>query len=211
MTRGVLRVTVNAMMMGPQRNVFLVVALAAVIGGGILVWTMTGSRPVPSNNAVINTPVLNSTINDVVPPTNTTQPPMTNTEGPVNANVNTSTRSNPVTVTVSQATDDPTRYHGQYICLSGYYQSSFEFTAMSAGRKAGSREIIAPYVWTEVMTQVLPTDVVCVDPNNTGEKTCYSRETATICGVFSYSATGGLGHVGAYNYQLQNTTGTATQ
>jgi hypothetical protein len=108
------------------------------------------------------------------------------------ANANTSSPS----LTVLEVTAAASTYHGQLVCISGFYQNSFEFTAF--GTKRPPNQIAPPYIWTQVE---VPTSQLVCEQTQEGERTCTGAITA--CGIFEYSPKPKFGHVGAYQYQLR--------
>jgi hypothetical protein len=100
------------------------------------------------------------------------------------------------TVTV---TSEPLRYHGQSVCIRGFYQQSFEFSAL--GTKRPPESIAPPLIWTEA--KILGQELTC-STTDAGQEVC--RGEVTVCGVFEYSAVPIFGHLGAYQYQLRPTT-----
>ena len=138
----------------------------------------------------------------------------TNTENQANANgttTNDSTNTNAVavnsngslTVTVAQAIEKAAQYDDQQLCLSGWYQSSFEFSAMAEETRLvqGQATLVQPYVWIE--TTIPESDLTCTT-SEIGQKACIGQ--ITTCGTFSYAAPGedGFGHVAAYRYKMES-------
>lgn len=97
------------------------------------------------------------------------------------------------TVTV---TTEPLRYHGQPVCIRGFYQQSFEFSAI--GTKRPPESIAPPFIWTEA--KVLGQQLTCLT-TDAGQQVC--RGEVTICGLFEYSDAPVFGHLGAFQFQLR--------
>ncbi len=138
-----------------------------------------------------NAPSSNSTANSA----NVTT---TNTVNTSNTNTTLVNQPSTTTITVAEAVAHPTQYDGHSICLQGYYQSSFEFSAFGPTANVAARTVNQPYVWAEINE---PSTLDC-QLGVANEKTCFGN--ITVCGTFTYKADGGLGHVGAYTYQIRN-------
>lgn len=122
---------------------------------------------------------------------------------PRNANtiVHTTTAANADStgaVSVAEIVAHPTKYSGRRMCLTGYYQQSFEFTAMSARASTASQTLQPPYVWAELN---VPTGGLDCHIGAASQQSCFGF--VTLCGLFTYKAAAGLGHGGVYRYQLR--------
>lgn len=120
-----------------------------------------------------------------------------NTNAALNTNttVNQNTNSSASTLTVNQVTSNAAQYKGKTVCISGYYQNSFEFSVLGNAPQRGA--VSEPYIW--VTGDVQSPAIVCTKGSE-GEETCIGP--VTTCGGFDYKADGGFGHVGAYKYSL---------
>lgn len=116
-----------------------------------------------------------------------------------NSNIN----SNSVKiVTVAEAIANAAQYDDKELCLAGWYQSSFEFSAMAETHKlSGSRDVLdPPYVWAEAA--VFESGLTCTI-SEAGQETCIGE--IVQCGTFRFAAPGekGFGHVAAYRYAIE--------
>ncbi|MBI3956406.1 MAG: hypothetical protein HY340_00240 [Candidatus Kerfeldbacteria bacterium] len=106
-------------------------------------------------------------------------------------------------VRIEDVIAEPERFHDKVICLSGYYQSSFEFSGLGAALtadNAGGRVLQEPLVWVDV---AVPGGTL--DCSGDGrQQTCSGR--AVPCGQFQYAGDKkiGFGHLGKYRYQIVN-------
>lgn len=180
--------------------VAVAVMVFLVLSGAACTRTVNlNSSTTVNSNLVVNT-AINQAANvnlPVVLPTNA------NTNSHTNTSTTNTNTSGYVTINVTAATGNPTLYDKQKICLRGYYQNSFEFVALSASHNANSRDILSPYIWLDVADSALANiELVCQGGTGNEEKVCYSKDLTSVCGVFHYSATKGLGHTGAYYYSL---------
>ncbi|MBU0598573.1 hypothetical protein KKF61_06335 [Patescibacteria group bacterium] len=109
-------------------------------------------------------------------------------------------------IDVLEAFADPEKYHNQKVCLTGYYQASFEFSAMGATFNEDengftSLEVLPDntnVVWINVATPRYE----CPEYS---DRTKACVQEMTLCGVFKIKGNGevGFGHLGAYQYVLE--------
>ena len=107
-----------------------------------------------------------------------------------------------VTLAVADLLAQANRYNGQQLCVSGYYETTFEFSALSASFHLDDkqrRQIDKPYIWVE--TSVPRTQLQCLEPS----QGLYCFGAVTICGLFEVAPAGdkGFGQLGLYRYQLR--------
>lgn len=132
-----------------------------------------------------------------------------NTAANLNTSANSNTNSSSQSLSISTVTSMPDKYDGQYVCLTGWYQSSFEFTALAESYRlvAGEKVLAAPYVWFEGN---VPASSLTCTTSSAGQQTC--QGVITVCGDFRYAPAGqtGFGHTNAYRYELAAFSPTAT-
>lgn len=123
------------------------------------------------------------------------------TISPKNTNTNTNA-SEPLALSISDVIAGAARYNNTALCLTAWYQNSFEFSAMAESVRIvdGQKVPSEPFVW--VTTSVPETLLTCTT-NTAGQNTCLG--VVTSCGTFEYAAPGetGFGHTAAYRYQLR--------
>ncbi|MBI4092305.1 MAG: hypothetical protein HY420_00075 [Candidatus Kerfeldbacteria bacterium] len=173
--------------------------------------------PEPVGNQNVSTAANNATVsvntNVSIPVANTNgsgsnQNKNVNQNANLNANTNTNTNVNsninasPKTVSVAAAVANATTYDDQPLCISGNYQSSFEYLALRGSSKvdSGGNPVYDLQIWTTIEPSA--GQLTCTSTPE-GEKTCTGE--VTLCGTFRYAAPGepGLGHVRAYRYALE--------
>lgn len=126
-------------------------------------------------------------------------------ENPLN---NTNVASGP-TISVAAAIERAGQYDDQPLCLVGWYQLSFEFSAMAETYEMASTQslnaeprkiLLEPYVWVDAT--VSESGLTCTT-SEVGEKSCIGQ--IVQCGTLRYAAPGedGFGHVGAYRFELE--------
>ncbi len=94
----------------------------------------------------------------------------------------------------------PADYHNRQICLRGYYETTFEFSALGATYHQDDKQksqIDKPYIW--VGLSVPRSQLTCA----TQGLYCFGQ--ATVCGLFEVAADGaaGFGQLGLYRYQIR--------
>src|SRR5690242_19934978 len=83
--------------------------------------------------------------------TNTATNHPTNSRQTNSAGTNTTlTNQSASSLTVAEVLAHPDQYSGQHICLQGYYQSSFEFSAFGATADLNAATIQRPYIWADI-------------------------------------------------------------
>lgn len=100
-------------------------------------------------------------------------------------------------VTVEQAVADPNKYQNTSVCLTGYFQQSFEFQALSSQADLPNWTLRPPYVWVDLN---VPTRGMECRLGAGNEPSCFGE--LTLFGIFVYNSSGGFGHLGKYQYQL---------
>ncbi|MFA6511888.1 MAG: hypothetical protein WCV86_02055 [Patescibacteria group bacterium] len=105
---------------------------------------------------------------------------------------------------ISTIDANPESYDDKEICLEGFYQGSFEFSAIGPDFRIadnGDRIINKPWVW---VTGASLDDEPGVDCTLTefGQQTCFGE--VAVCGTLHYAPEGeeGFGHVNAYQYEI---------
>ena len=200
---------------GVSNTIALIIVAAILLTAGILAFTNRGRVTNTNTTNIENTntaTVQNTNTQSVNTNATVNVNAVANTNSSTNTNTGTNTNSSTTTLTVAQVIDRADEYDGQYLCVRGLYQSSFEFTAMSATSRNvnGSTVLESPYLWVE--TGVNESNLTCTT-SGVGQKTC--QGTITTCGSFRFAASGepGFGQVNAYRYALmgQATTNTNNQ
>jgi len=161
-----------------------------------------------NTNASYNANALQLIANENVSPTNlntNSQPVNRNVNSTVNGNVNSNTNSaNLACQPVSRIIENAAQSNNQTVCLLGYYQISFEFSALAAAFRTtnGSDNLAAPYVWVE---GTVPEALLDCRTSAVGQNICFGQIKLT--GKFEYTTSDpGFGHLGNYQYQLSNVT-----
>ncbi|MDI6740256.1 MAG: hypothetical protein QME74_07820, partial [Candidatus Edwardsbacteria bacterium] len=131
-----------------------------------------------------------------------------NVNSAVSGNTNSNTNSaNLACQPVSQVIENAGQFDNQTICVLGYYQNSFEFSALAAAiRTTNSTDnLTPPYIWVE---GTVPESLLNCRTSSIGQKICLGRVQLT--GQFQYTtADPGYGHLGNYQYQLTDVTASA--
>jgi hypothetical protein len=190
--------------------VFAAVVIAMLLCAGALALFGKNSANRNAGDAFLNslltdTSRTNENVNTQVKSQNRNAqaPETTNASENINANRSTTTNAstNEPVLLVPAALERAVAYHGTQICLRGYYQSSFEFSAMAASYETrnGTRVLLDPLVW---IATTIPDDGVECATTSAGQRVCFGD--VTTCGVFRVANEGesGFGHVGAYRYEL---------
>jgi len=132
--------------------------------------------------------------------TNTNQTAYTNSNTAVVTNSSTNATIQPI-LTIAEAIEQAEEKNGTQVCVRGYYQSSFEFSAMSAQvqEQNGIQRLVQPLVWIDT---VIPESAVSCTTTVSGQQTCLGE--LTTCGIFRAAGDGeiGFGHLSQYRYQL---------
>lgn len=153
---------------------------------------------------------VNGTNTNTTSNTNTAKPTATNTNTtiPTNTNTNTGTVVNPpsMTYTIGTLTANPVQFDNESACLRGWYQSSFEFSALGPAveqNTAGESQLVEPYIWIDNAAEL--TAAVTCDTAREGQRTCLG-EIRRVCGIFRYAAPGerGFGQSADYRYALDD-------
>jgi hypothetical protein len=182
---------------GISPQLAIIVVAVILVSAGALAFVQRGNDANDTTNTVVNTntEVIVNTSEDA----NFNANAVANTNTSKNTNdANSNTNSGGGTIlSVSDAIEGGARYDGTRLCITGWYQNSFEFTALS--EKAAT----PPYIWVEIS---VPESSLSCTKNSVGQETC--QGTITGCGTFQYAAPDekGFGHVNAYRYKLEPTT-----
>lgn len=190
-------------------STFDLVILIGTVAGLAAFFVVSSNQPKPpanENSPLSQAPGSAATAVSLEPnptPTNaspTYLPSNTDLVGPEPSNGLLNTNQNITTtrpkLTVLEVTAAAARYNGRPVCLAGFYQNSFEFTAFGTNRPPSA--IAPPYIWTEIE---IPITLLVCEQTGEGERTCTGEVTA--CGIFEYSPEPTFGHVGAYQYRLR--------
>jgi len=154
--------------------------------------TNTNNNP-PTNSNVANTNSQTPTTTDTdFVPDDTNIPTTSSTVDTVDQ-----------TKLASELIANPQLYNNKQVCASGYYQESFEFTALSPTYhldSKGDKYLDEPYIWIDFTIPSYEQINCRLTP--VGQRTCFGQ--TTVCGIFQYAAPNqdGFGHVNAYRYQL---------
>ncbi len=195
-----------------------IVILAALAIGAVVVLASSNSSGKAGNTNAGNLSLKNSNINasnSNAAPLNTnanvngaslntnTQSANLNANSTVNSNTNSNTNSVDLACQpVSQVIENAGQFDNQTICVLGYYQNSFEFSALAGAYRTvnGNDNLTAPYIWVD---GTVPESLLNCRTSTVGQKSCFGQITLT--GLFQYTtADPGFGHLGNYQYQLSN-------
>lgn len=111
----------------------------------------------------------------------------------------------PISVTTEMLLTNPAIYIGKEVCVTGYYQYSFEFMAMAVKYNTdteGRKILQPPYIW--MASTINENELECTSEENRA-RSCFGKITA--CGLFEVSDDEGFG---AYDYRLTSTTTSST-
>lgn len=189
---------------GISTQLAIIVVAVILVSAGALAFVQRGNDANDTTNTIDTT---SNTNTDVI--VNTSENSNFNANAVANTNAtkntndsNSNTNSSGSTIySVSDVIEGGARYDGTRLCITGWYQSSFEFTALS--EKAAT----PPYIWVEIS---VPESSLSCTKNSVGQETC--QGTITGCGTFQYAAPDekGFGHVNAYRYKLESSTTAST-
>lgn len=158
--------------------------------------------PINSTQPNQLTKLSNQTVDTSQNEDQTTTIPNENVNG---MNVNTATEPEltvvPTTGASSMAYDIPyvieraAQFDGESVCVYGWYQSSFEFSAFGSGSEFdanGNRRLVEPYVAVEKASPN-PDTLICTGSERGAQDFCLG-EVSRFCGIFRVAPAGQPGY-----------------